>query len=161
MKTPEEIKKVLHECDEGYACKRIKCPYDDDKSLCNGSRCMTDARKDFLAYIQQLEAKLAEYEKPLVPMTLEEVFAVSRDEGNIVWLEYRDENAVRCGYNGYYEPQHIMAYTAFGGYKGEVTFYPPGAETEKTPDPAVYGIGWRCWHRKPTDDERKVAKWDE
>lgn len=108
-----------------------------------------------------LRAKLAEYDKPLVPMTLEKVFAVSRDEGNIVWLEYRDEKAVRCGYNGYYEPQHIMAYTAFGGYKGEVTFYPPGAETEKTPDPAVYGIGWRCWPRKPTDEEREAAKWDE
>lgn len=116
---------------------------------------------DMLEEIKRLETKLAEYNKPLEPLTLEEVFAVSRDEGNIVWLEYRDENAVRCGYNGYCEPQHIMVYTAFGGYKGEVTFYPPGAETEKTPDPDVYGIGWRCWSRKPTDEERKAAKWDE
>ena len=55
MKTPEDIKKVLLECDEGYACKRIECPYDDGLCLCNGSRCMMDARKDALAYIQQLE----------------------------------------------------------------------------------------------------------
>lgn len=59
MKMPEEIKRVLSECDEGYACKRIKCPYDDGNSLCNGSRCMADARKDSLAYIRQLESKLA------------------------------------------------------------------------------------------------------
>lgn len=55
MKTPEEIKKVLAECDEGYACKRISCPYDDGRSIYNGSRCMLDARKDALAYIRQLE----------------------------------------------------------------------------------------------------------
>lgn len=155
MKTPDEIKRGLEACsaDECHS-KRHECPYRDE------SECTMTLSEDALAYIQQLEAKLAEYEKPLVPLTLEEVFAVSRDEGNIVWLEYRDDAAVRCGYNGYYEPQHIMAYTAFGGYKGEVTFYPPGAETEKTPDPAVYGIGWRCWPRKPTDEERKAAKWD-
>ena len=57
MKTPEDIKKALCECDEGYACKRIECPYDDGKCLCNGSRCMMDARKDSLAYIHQLEAQ--------------------------------------------------------------------------------------------------------
>lgn len=55
MKTPEEIKKVLAECDEGYACKRINCPYDDGRSIYNGSRCMLDARKDALAYIRRLE----------------------------------------------------------------------------------------------------------
>lgn len=59
MKTPEVIKKVLLECDEGYACKRIECPYDDGLCLCNGSRCMMDARKDALAYIQQLEDQIA------------------------------------------------------------------------------------------------------
>lgn len=24
----------------------------------------------------------------------------------------------------------------------------------------TYGIDWRCWSRKPTDEERKAAKWD-
>ena len=23
-----------------------------------------------------------------------------------------------------------------------------------------YGKTWRCWSRKPTDEERKAAKWD-
>lgn len=171
MKTPDEIKNGLEYASTTNIARKVmlakagRAPYAYTEEVA----------ADALAYIQSLEvrlveanktlddlrAKLAEYEKPLEPMPLQEVFAVSRDEGNIVWLEYRDEAAARCGYNGYYEPQHIMAYTAFGGYKGEVTFYPPGAETEKTPDPAVYGIGWRCWPRKPTDEERKAAKWDE
>lgn len=156
MKTPDEIKRGLECCVNGYKCGKC-CPYNQGKI----TKCTSKLSRDSLAYIQQLEARVAELEKPLEPMTLEEVFAVSRDEGNIVWLEYRDEAAVRCGYNGYYEPQHIMEYSAFGGYKGAVTFYPPGAETEKTPDPAVYGIGWRCWSRRPTDEERKAAEWDE
>lgn len=157
MKTPDEIKNGLEYASTTNIARKVmlakagRAPYAYTEEVA----------ADALAYIRQLEAKLAEHEKPLEPMPLQEVFAVSRDEGNIVWLEYRDEAAARCGYNGYYEPQHIMAYTAFGGYKGEVTFYPPGAETEKTPDPAVYGIGWRCWPRKPTDEERKAAKWDE
>lgn len=155
MELSDKVKKGLEACIAGECnSKRITCPYRKEND------CTTAVVVDALAYIRELEARVAEYEKPLRQMTLEEVFAVSRDEGNIVWLEYRDEEAVRCGYNGYYEPQHIMAYTAFGGYKGEVTFYPPGAETEKTPDPAVYGIGWRCWPRRPTDEERKAAEWD-
>ena len=60
MKTLEETKKVLRECDEGYACRRIHCPYDDGLNLGNGSRCMLDTRKDALAHIQQLEAQNAE-----------------------------------------------------------------------------------------------------
>ena len=171
MKKPEEIKNGLEYASTTNIARKVmlakagRVPYAYTEEVA----------ADALAYIQSLEArlveanktlddlraKLGEHEKPLEPLTLDEVTAISREEGNILWLEYRDEAAVRAGYNGYYEPQHIMAYTAFGGYKGEVTFYPPGAETEKTPDPAVYGIGWRCWSRKPTDDERKAAKWDE
>lgn len=26
---------------------------------------------------------------------------------------------------------------------------------------STYGIGWRCWATKPTDEEREAAKWDE
>ena len=54
MKTPEEIKKALHECDEGYACKRIECPYDDGKCL-YVSNCLTALRKDALDLIKELE----------------------------------------------------------------------------------------------------------
>lgn len=53
MKTYEEITMVLRECDEGYACKRIKCPYDDGKCLYH-SKCLTDLRKDALDLINEL-----------------------------------------------------------------------------------------------------------
>lgn len=119
------------------------------------------------AYVEKEEADkkiraatLHRCEPPIKPMTLEEVLTVSLYEGNIVWLEYRDERAERCGYNGFYEPQLIAAHTVLGDYKDEVTFYPTGAEIERTPDPAVYNIGWRCWSRKPTEQERKAYEWE-
>ena len=146
MKTPEEIKKVLHACDEGYACKRIKCPYDDGKSLCNGSRCMTDARKDFLAYIQQLESKLAEYEKPLVPMTLDSIATNMRfllpcwiETKANMWPDVLDRDSV--GNYGKIDTRKRVAVRYLMD--------------------ADYGKTWRCWSRRPTDKERKAAKWDD
>jgi hypothetical protein len=119
------------------------------------------------AYVEKEEADkriraatLHHCELPIKPMTLEEVLTVSLYEGNIVWLEYRDDRAERCGYNGFYEPQLIAAHTVLGDYKDEVTFYPTGAGIERTPDPAVYNIGWRCWSRKPTEQERKAYEWE-
>ena len=47
----------MRECDEGYACKRIACPFDDGKSLLAQSKCISDLRKDAIAYIEQLEAQ--------------------------------------------------------------------------------------------------------
>lgn len=90
MKTPDEIKKGLECCVTQYNC------HIGDEQCCyhGGGECHYFVMCDALSYIQQLEArlvdanktsdelkaKLAEYEKPLVPMTLEEAFAVSRDE---------------------------------------------------------------------------------
>lgn len=76
MKTAEEIKRVLRECDEGYACKRIACPFDDGKSLLAQSKCITDLRKAALAYIQQLEALVP----PVVVGT--QIFSVCYSEDN-------------------------------------------------------------------------------
>lgn len=54
-RTYEEIKKVLAECDEGYACKKINCPYDDGLCLYVQSNCLTALRKDALDLINELE----------------------------------------------------------------------------------------------------------
>jgi hypothetical protein len=105
-------------------------------------------------------AALRRYTPPLRPMTLEEVFELSREEGNIIYLEYREEAARRMGYNGYYEPQYVVAYSAYSGCSPMVDFYAPGVETERSPDPAVYDIGWRCWERKPTETEMREAAWE-
>lgn len=103
---------------------------------------------------------LRRYTPPLKPMTLEEVFALSHDENEILWLEYHDEQAIRKGLCGYYEPEYVLAYSPIQGNKPEVNFYRAGVEMGNAPDPAVYGIGWRCWSRKPTAEERSAAEWE-
>ena len=105
-------------------------------------------------------AALRRHTPPIRPMTREEVFTLSHDENEILWLEYHDEQAIRKGLCGYYEPEYVLAYSPIQGNKPEVNFYRAGVETENTPDPAVYGIGWRCWERKPTKDEMEAAKWE-
>ena len=78
MKTPEEIKKGLECCNTYNDCQN--CPYDD--KVDKGWGCCVQRNADALAYIRELEArlveanktsedlraKLAEYEKPLVPL---------------------------------------------------------------------------------------------
>ena len=57
MKTPEEIKKGLEGCG-GLDGDCENCPYDEQTIYCN-DRLMRDA----LAYIQQLESRLAQAER--------------------------------------------------------------------------------------------------
>lgn len=54
MKKPEEIKKALKLCQNG-SCNF--CPYDDDEA------CGRSKNGDTLAYIQQLETRLAQVER--------------------------------------------------------------------------------------------------
>jgi hypothetical protein len=58
MKTPEEIKKGLEQCAETETCEH--CHYHDD---CMEVFRNTPLTKDALAYIQQLESRLAQVER--------------------------------------------------------------------------------------------------
>lgn len=71
MKEPDEIKKGLSMCalPDGPINKCALCQYGAVPG------CDQAMKTDALAYIRQLEAKLAEYEKPLEPLTPEEVAA--------------------------------------------------------------------------------------
>lgn len=134
MKMPDEIKKGLEylaTTDVTLKAKLAKrgLPY----------AYAEDIASDALTYIQQLEANLAEYEKPLVPMSLEEVkMHVKEPEAEPVWLEDVEEPS-----NTGWTYSHII-YDWMHGF-----------------DERTYGKEWRCWSRKPTEEERKAAKWDE
>lgn len=58
MKTPEEIKKGLEQCANTQTCE--KCHYSDDCMELYSNKPLT---QDALAYIQQLESRLAQAER--------------------------------------------------------------------------------------------------
>ena len=159
MKTPEQIKKGLDECTRLGGC--AACPYFFYHTM---ARCAPKLAADALTYIRELEAKLAEYEKPLAPMTLEEVLEKSKDvSDNVIWLESPDEedpNEMDClpalvsNLANFRANRIGIEYARFLMWPDEHVLFPVTDGTE-------YGKRWRCWPRKPTDEERKAAKWDD
>lgn len=141
MESGEKVKKGLGLCsvypDKGE-CIRA-CPYE-----CEDLHCIPMLSADALAYIHQLEAKLAEYEKPLVPLTWEE--AMEDD----YYLERMGDRYVDVALNE----------LALDGDLGFIVFDTHEREEVKLMR-VDYGKTWRCWPRRPTDEERKAAKWDE
>jgi len=156
MKTPDEIKKGLEVC----AIERGPCgccPYRRD----NSSGCIPHKSSDALAYIEQLETKVAEYERPILPLTLDEVIEKSKNvSDNVVWLESPDKeygyddtecvpallsNFSRVGASG-------IQYVRFLVWPKHEVIFPANDEIN-------YGRTWRCWPRKPTDEERGAAEW--
>ena len=177
MKTPEEIKRGLETCTMD-GCDG--CPYNVGDLLA----CF-EVHADALAYIRELEArveeldkrcdaealnattaireleetklhcleqikvfayKLAEYEKPLKPMTWEE--AMMDD----FFLEIRGDDCIDGALNDF----------AVDGDEGYMWINTRNrAEDESKLMRSDYGKTWRAWSRRPTDEERKAAKWDE
>ena len=157
MKTPDEIKHRLELCacgsDEG-SCMEV-CSYHGGEA---GKFCTEVLASQALAYIRQLEARVAELEKPLEPMTLDEVVEKSkRVNDNVIWLERPDEEY------GYDDAECIPAlvsnrsrigadciqYVRFLTWPKQEIFFDISGE-----DKADYGKTWRCWSRRPTDEER-------
>lgn len=87
-------------------------------------------------------AALRRYTPQIKPMTLEEVLWT---EGEI-YVDYAGEFdtwACRCFINSTTE---------------EVTVH--CIEETETLDFSAYNRTWRCWSRKPTDEERSAAEWE-
>lgn len=95
---------------------------------------------------EDLMAKLAEYEKPLEPLPEEQIY------NDPVWLEMRAEGVALM-------IADIVPSFDEPGSKAEIMLL-GNARRAHLPY-AHYGSSWRCWSRRPTDAERKAAKWDE
>ena len=139
MKTPEKIKKGLECCANGNACIG-HCPYYGRRNMVE---CTSQLARDALTLIRQLESKLAEYERPLEPLTFEE--AILDDS----FLERKDDSYVEMALNDFavnMPEEGFMLLTVHG-------------EDDLKLDRDGYNKTWRCWSRRPTDEERKAAAW--
>ena len=144
MKTPDEIKWGLEFCSTMPNPKTcmVGCAYYD-----RGMTCIPALMTDALAYIRELEAKVAEYERPLRPMPEVEIYGDAP-----VWLEMRAE----CD-----EPRIVDIIPSFvnPAERAEIAFMGQSRRAHLRAD--HYGNSWRCWPRRPTEGERKAAEWDD
>lgn len=119
-----------------YKCKNIWCsavsPYGDTR--------------------EEAKAKaLHRYTPPLKPMTLEEVREKDDEE---LWVESRERGSGHM--QGYCE---LSIFSSFNGYE-RFDFYPCGSDIAYDYKPRDYNRDWRCWERKPTNEERSAAEWE-
>jgi len=93
---------------------------------------------------QSEAAALSLFTPPIKPMTLEEVWK----EEDPVWVE---------GKNGaLYIGDFYASMSAKNGWDVQTL----GSVKPRLMLEDYYGKTWRCWERKPTDDERSAAGWE-
>ena len=86
-------------------------------------------------------------------LTLEEVFERSKHmDEDAVWIEFEDEDgdmvvnpAILSNSKPIFEAEYIIV----AALRWEKKYFPLG----------TYGKKWRCWTSRPTDEQRKAAKW--
>ena len=76
--------------------------------------------------------------QPQKPLTVEEVKA----EPDVVWVEWPLGGRWPC---------------VIAEVEDDHCYFTDG-ETERM---LRYGIGWRCWANRPTEEERQAAKWED
>lgn len=125
----------------GRGRKEYKCP------KCSATSPHDETRERARA------AALRRYTPPLNPMTLEEAL-----ERHVVWIEWRHLSQIwdmpiylHRIWDEWSEAE-ILSYQMFGE-EGE-------NDDIANDDVNEYGKTWRCWERKPTEEERSAAGWE-
>lgn len=95
-------------------------------------------------------AAIRRYTPPLKPMTLEEAY-----EAEYCYLEHdtkgMDTQIVMLG---------MMSTNARNESRVEILEFGEDADYCGKLECSDYGKTWRCWSRKPTDEERSAAEWE-
>ena len=84
------------------------------------------------------------------PLTLEELNAISAEEGNIVFIEYRTQDYL-TGCCGWAEIEKSNQ---------SYTIYRPGSGITDFVSAGGYAKLWRGWKNKPMPEEMEAAPWD-
>lgn len=132
----------------------MKKPDEIKKLLANHKNYIYSAEElfaDALSYIRELEAKVAEPGKPNKPLTLDEIVA---EYGRTVPL------GIDCGYVVEFREEGYVTRCLIDRI-GSVVVAAWNCEAIDLLFERDYGKTWRCWPRRPTEEERKAAEWDE
>lgn len=112
-------------------CKANDCPYN-----VSSTHCMTNLHKDALALLREQEPRVLDWNE------------IGTVDG-AVWLEERDENEVVPGLV-------MQMHSAVN-----LDIKKDGKLHTASASRSDYGDGWRAWSARPTEEQRKAAKWDE
>ena len=138
----ENVIKALEVCTSGLEsdldCK--DCFYHDDCYL-HPMHPMEQMLKDALSLLKAQEPRV---------MTLEELEDAL---DTVVWLDIPNTENLADGYS------LIMAYSHKNGF---ILLDSPFCDNPSQDrfEYKDYGITWRCWTFRPTDEQRKAVKWD-
>ena len=142
MPDREKVIKGLEHCEFGvYAtCYEKKCPYYQIHD-CTDELCIDELKNDILALLK-------EQAKVLTVDELEDAL------DTVVWLETPASENCADGYS------LIMAYSHKHGY---MFFDSPFGDnpSQDRLEYSEYGRTWRCWDRRPLEEQRKAVMWDE
>lgn len=135
------------------SCCPKECPYE---ATCFAGRITQNVyvhlMEDALSLIRQQQERIRELEaaRSARVMTLEEVEDAL---DTVVWLDIPNTENLADGYS------LIMAYSHKNGF---ILLESPFGDNPSQDrfEYKDYGITWRCWTHRPTDEQRKAVKWD-
>ena len=147
MTDREEVRKKviegLERCDLYGYCADKQCPYYENVT------CHEALRRDTLSLLEEQEPRV---------MTLEEVQKISTEDlDGVVWLEsrmYSDPDNGDCNiwFSGWANPVESC--------EMDIHIYAFGNEVPVEAKKRMYGITWRCWTSRPTDEQREATPWN-
>ena len=130
----------------------VGCPYP------NNGLCGDQLYSDALSMIRQQQERIKELEAAQTArvMTLDEVKHVE-----VCWVEESDETYVYPAiYYGQMKPYEKTVFVVDYDDLCERDFEECFNEHRQLSNDE-YGILWRCWTQRPTDEQRKAVKWDD
>ena len=125
-----------------------------DAYMLNATTAILELEETKLRCLEQIKVytdKLAEYEKPNKPLTMDEIVA---EYGRTV------PQGIDCAYVVEFKEDGYVTRCIID-QMGSVVVAAWNCEAIDLMLEHDYGKTWRCWPRRPTEEERKAAEWDD
>jgi len=134
MPDRKKVIKGLELCEIGYEerCVGTECPYYEQG-------CTESLKNDILELLKEQEAKV---------LTLDQL---KEALDTVVWLEKPMSENLADGYSLTYRYKH--GYMFFDSPFGD-------NPSQDRLEYSEYGKSWRCWNKRPTDEQRQAVKWE-
>lgn len=105
---------------------------------------------DYIEAINNLPAAAPKAHEPRV-MTLD--LPPEEWQDKVIWLEIKGKKPIPCLFRKFCD--RMM----FGRYERIMSFDAIGSSKEGGYFLRKYGVTWRCWTSRPTDEQREVTPW--